>query len=153
MRGACPAPARPIASCWPFSDVTQREQLLRDPEGRREFAEKLIDSVREGLVVLGWDLRVHSANRSFYQAFRVDPTETEGRPIYELGNGQWNIPRLRQLLEDILPRQTRFDDFEVEHDFEHIGRRTMLLNACRLDHERLILLAIRDVTEQSCSTG
>ena len=131
-----------------ISDVTEREQLLFDLEGRREFAEKLIDSVREGLVVLGWDLRVHSANLSFYQAFQVDPAETEGRLIYELGNGQWNIPRLRELLEEILPRENQFDDFEVEHEFERIGRRIMRLNARRLDHEHLILLAIRDVTEE-----
>src|SRR5690606_11440546 len=131
-----------------ISDVTEREQLLFDLAGRREFAEKLIDSVREGLVVLGWDLRVHSANLSFYQTFRVDPAETEGRLIYELGNGQWDIPGLRRLLEEILPLETRFDDFEVEHEFEHIGRRIMLLNAARLDHEHLILLAIRDVTAQ-----
>jgi two-component sensor histidine kinase/PAS domain-containing protein len=141
-------PGPPDGILLAISDVTEREQLLRDLEGRRELAEKLIDSVREGLVVLGWDLRVRSANCSFYQSFRVDRAETEGRPLYQLGNGQWDIPRLRQLLEEILPRETRFDDFEVEHEFEHIGRRIMLLNACRLDHERLILLAIRDVTEQ-----
>jgi two-component sensor histidine kinase len=130
-----------------ISDVTERERLLFELEGRREFADKLIDSVREGLVVLGWDLRVRSANLSFYQTFHVDPADTVGRLIYELGSGQWNIPRLRELLEEILPLETRFDDFEVEHEFEHIGRRIMLLNACRLDHEHLILLAIRDVTE------
>ena len=128
-------------------DVTERQRLLFDLEGRREFAEKLIDSVREGLVVLGWDLRVRSANQSFYQIFQVDPGETEGRLIYELGNGQWNIPNLRELLEEILPRETQFDDFEVEHEFERIGRRIMILNARRLDHEHLILLAIRDVTD------
>jgi two-component sensor histidine kinase/PAS domain-containing protein len=130
-----------------ISDVTERERLLFDLEGRREFAEKLIDSVREGLVVLGWDLRVHSANLSFYEAFQVDPAETGGRLIYELGNGQWNIPRLRELLEEILPLENDFDDFEVEHEFERIGHRIMRLNARRLDQEHLILLAIRDVTE------
>jgi two-component sensor histidine kinase/PAS domain-containing protein len=131
-----------------IADTTEREQLLLDLEGRREFAEKLIDSVREGLVVLGWDLRVRSANQSFYRTFGVVPAETEGRLIYELGNGQWKIPRLRTLLEDILPRETRLDDFEVEHEFGRIGQRIMLLNARQLDHERLILLAIRDVTEE-----
>jgi two-component sensor histidine kinase/PAS domain-containing protein len=131
-----------------ITDITERERLLFDLEGRREFAEKLIDSVREGLVVLGWDLRVRSANQSFYRAFGVDPAETEGRLIYDLGNGQWNIPRLRALLEDILPLETQLDDFEVEHRFEGIGQRTMLLNARQLDHEHLILLAIRDVTEE-----
>ncbi len=131
-----------------ISDVTEREQLLFDLEGRQEFADKLIDSIREGLVVLSWDLRVRSANQSFYQTFEVDPAETEGRLIYELGNGQWDIPRLRELLEEILPNDNAFDDFEVEHEFEQIGRRIMLLNARRLDHEHLILLAIRDLTEE-----
>jgi two-component sensor histidine kinase/PAS domain-containing protein len=131
-----------------ISDITEREQLLFELEGRREFAEKLIDSVREALVVLSWNLRVRTANQSFYDTFRVDPAETEGRLIYELGNSQWNIPRLHQLLEEILPQDSEFDDFEVEHEFEHIGRRIMLLNARRLDHEHLILLAIRDVTEE-----
>jgi two-component sensor histidine kinase/PAS domain-containing protein len=146
--GRLSRPSAPDGILLAISDVTEREQLLRDLEGRRELAQKLIDSVREGLVVLGWDLRVRSANRSFYRAFRVEGAEIEGRPLYQLGNGQWDIPRLRELLEEILPRQTRFDDFEIEHEFEHLGRRVMLLNACRLDHERLILLAIRDVTEQ-----
>jgi two-component sensor histidine kinase/PAS domain-containing protein len=141
-------PGAPDCILLAITDVAEREQLLFDLEGRREFAEKLIDSVREGLVVLGWDLRVRSANLSFYQTFRVERSETEGRLIYELGNGQWNIPRLRRLLEDILPQETRFEDFELEHEFEHIGRRIMLLNAARLDYEHLILLSIRDVTEQ-----
>jgi two-component sensor histidine kinase len=129
-----------------ISDVTERERLLFDLEGSSELAEKLIDSIREGLLVLSRDLRVRSANQSFYQTFGVDPAETEGRLIYELGNGQWHIPRLRELLEKILPHDDAFDDFEVEHEFERIGRRIMLLNARRLDHEHLILLAIRDVT-------
>jgi PAS domain S-box-containing protein len=131
-----------------ITDITERERLLFDLEGCREFAEKLIDSVREGLVVLTWDLRVRTANHAFYRTFAVDPDETEGRLIYELGNGQWDIPRLRPLLQDILPNENEFDDFEVEHDFEQIGRRTMLLNARRLDHEHLILLVIRDVTAE-----
>ncbi len=131
-----------------IADITEREQLLFDLEGRREFAEKLIDSIRERLVVLRSDLRVRSANAAFYEAFGVDPADTEGRLIYELGNGQWRIARLRTLLEDILPGESRFDDFEVEHEFEGIGHRVMLLNARRLDHEHLILLAIRDITEE-----
>ena len=130
------------------TDVTERERLRFELEGQKEFAEKLIDSVREALVVLGWDLRVHSANKSFYDCFKVAREATEGRLIYELGNGQWDIPELRQLLEDILPKQDSFDDYQVQHDFEVIGRRIMLLNARRLDHLNLIVLAIRDVTNQ-----
>ena len=79
-----------------------------------EFAQSIVDTVREPLLVLDADLRVRSANRSFYQAFGVAPEETEGRLIYELGNGQWDIPRLRTLLEDILPRDNSFRDFEVD---------------------------------------
>jgi two-component sensor histidine kinase/PAS domain-containing protein len=130
-----------------ISDITEREELRLKLEGRQEFAEKLIDSVREGLIVLGLDLCVHSANQSFYDTFNVSPGATDGRLVYELGNGQWDIPELRQLLEDILPHEQTFDDYEVEHEFESIGRRIMLLNGRRLDHQNLILLAIRDVTQ------
>lgn len=131
-----------------IEDITERERLRFELEGEKEFVEKLIDSVRESLIVLGWDLRVHFANQSFYKLFAVTPEETAGRLIYELGNGQWNIPALRQLLEDILPKENTFDDYEVKHEFELIGERTMLLNARRLDHLNYVLLAIRDVTEQ-----
>lgn len=130
-----------------ISDITERERLAFELEGKTEFAEKLIDSVRESLLVLGWDLRVKYANQSFYEGFRVTPEETEGQLVYELGNGQWNIAELRELLEAILPEANCFDDYEITHDFEDIGRRTMMLNARRLDHTNLILLAIRDVTE------
>lgn len=131
-----------------IDDITERERLRFELEGEKEFGDKLIDSIRESLLVLGWDLRVHFGNQSFYDRFGVKREETEGRLVYELGNGQWDIPDLRQLLEDILPRENCFDDYEVKHDFEVIGRRIMLLNARRLDHTNLILLAIRDVTEQ-----
>jgi PAS domain S-box-containing protein len=129
-----------------ITDITERERRRFELEGEKEFAEKLIDSVRECLVVLGWDLRVQFANQSFYNLFAVRREETEGRLIYELGNGQWDIPELRQLLEDILPKENSFDDYEMEHRFETIGRRIMLLNARRLERMNLILLAIRDVT-------
>ena len=131
-----------------INDITERERQRHELEGRREFAEKLIDSIREGLLVLDWDLRVQSANKSFYDKFQVSPEETEGRLIYELGNGQWDIPELREALEKILPQKWAFDDYEVEHEFEGLGRRIMYLNARRLDHLDLIILAIRDVTEQ-----
>jgi two-component sensor histidine kinase/PAS domain-containing protein len=131
-----------------ISDVTEREVLLSELEGKSEFADKLIDSVREGLLILHADLRVHSANGGFYDTFHVTPEETIGHLVYDLGNGQWNIPELRQLLNDILPRETTFDDYEVEHKFEGVGMRSMLLNGRRLDHLDLIILAIRDITEQ-----
>ena len=92
-------------------------------------------------------------NRSFYRSFAVDPTETEGRLVYELGNGQWDIPALRQLLEDVLPERESFDDFEVTHDFPSVGRKVMLLNARRVvgdgdGRAASILLAIEDITER-----
>ena len=91
-----------------------------------------------------------TANRSFYRTFRVRPGDTEGRLLYDLGNGQWDIPALRELLGDVLPRDAAFDDLEVEHDFPGVGRKVMLLNARKLwregNHTELILLAIEDVT-------
>jgi two-component sensor histidine kinase len=131
--------------------VTQVEQTLFELEGQQEYSNKLVDSLRECLVVLDWDLRVKHANGPFYNAFKAKPAETEGRLIYELGNGQWNIPGLRKLLEEILPKEESFDDFEVMHEFATIGYRHMLLNARRLDHLNLIVLAIEDVTERDAS--
>ena len=107
--------------------------------------------MREPLLILNADLHVRSANRSFYETFRVGPPETEGRFIYDLGDGQWDIPALRTLLEEIIPENSHFDDFEVEHDFQTIGPKTMLLNARRFPPEgkwELILLAIADITER-----
>jgi len=118
----------------------------------REYAESIVDTVREGLAVLDADLRVISANRSFYETFEVKPDETEGQFLYDLGNREWDIPKLRELLEEILPTDTTFDNFEVEHEFKTIGRRVMHLNARRIyreiDETHLILLAIEDVTER-----
>ena len=120
-------------------------QGLHDARG---FAEMIVDTVREGLLVLDFDLRVRAANESFYRMFDVQPEETIGSLVYDLGNGQWDLPDLRRLLEQILPRNEVFNGFEVDHAFEGIGRRVMVLNARRLNDHRLILLAIEDVTEQ-----
>ena len=104
------------------------------------------------MLVLDGDLRVRMASRAFCRRFEVTTTETQSRLVYELGNGQWNIPRLRLLLEEIIPRDSVFDDFEVKHNFPNIGTRVMLLNARRLwrggHHSEFILLAIEDVTER-----
>jgi PAS domain S-box-containing protein len=117
-----------------------------------DFAESVINAVREPLVSLDQDLRVVTVNRSFCEFFRVKPEDCVGQLIYDLGNRQWDIPKLRELLETILPRSTSFDDYEVEHEFATIGRRVMLLNARQipraLGKERIILLAIEDVTER-----
>ena len=131
-----------------INDITDSERLRFALEGEKEFADKLIESIREGILVLGWDLRVQYANLSFYDGFAVTREETEGRFIWELGNGQWDIPELRGLFEQILPKKNAFDDYEMEHNFQKIGCRTLLLNGRRLDHTNLILLAIRDITEQ-----
>jgi PAS domain S-box-containing protein len=118
----------------------------------REYAEDIINTLREPLIALDQDLRVVSASRSFYAVFKVNPAETVGQLIYDLGNKQWDIPRLRELLETILPEKTTFDDYEVEHDFATIGQRIMLLNARQIEQawgkERIILLAIEDITER-----
>jgi len=118
----------------------------------QEYAESIINTIREPLIVLDQDLRVVTVSRSFYEVFQVRPEETVGELIYDLGNKQWNIPKLRELLETILPEKTTFDNYEVEHDFATIGRRIMLLNARQIQRvlgkERIILLAIKDVTER-----
>ncbi len=117
----------------------------------QNYAQNIVDTVREPLLILDATLRVQSANRAFYQTFHVSPGETEGRLIYELGNGQWDIPDLRTLLEDIVPKSSVFDDFELKHTFPVIGRRVMLLNARKLQaglHGELLVLAMEDVTER-----
>ena len=112
----------------------------------------ILGSVREPLMLLDSTLKIVKANHSFYRTFNVNPAQTEGMLIYDLGNGQWDIPKLKELLEDILPQNSTFNDFEVEHDFKTIGRKIMHLNARRIYGEenqtRLILLAIEDVTER-----
>ncbi len=130
------------------------EPIIHDPlliEQIESYAQDVVDTVREPLLILDSTLRVHSANRAFYQTFHVAADETENRRIYELGNGQWDIPALRTLLEDIVPMSSVFNDFELEHDFPFIGRRTMLLNARKLrqgSHRELLVLAMEDVTER-----
>jgi signal transduction histidine kinase len=118
----------------------------------RDYADAIIRTVRGPLLVLNKDLRIISANEAFYNAFKVAPNDTENRLLYDLGNRQWNIPKLRVLLEEILPEKNTIEDFEVEHDYKDIGQKTMLLNARTLqqgpDKTSLILLAIEDITER-----
>jgi len=117
-----------------------------------EYTKAIMDTLPGPLIILYEDLRVALANRSFYQAFKVKPGETKGQLIYNLGNRQWDIPKLRELLENILPRTTSFDNFEVKHTFPDIGKRIMLLNACRIyleaNRTKLIVLTIEDITER-----
>jgi PAS domain S-box-containing protein len=118
----------------------------------QKHIKSIVETMRESLLVLTADLKVISANQSFYQTFKVTSEETEGRFIYSIGNHQWDIPALRKLLEEIIPQNTRFNNFEVSQEFSVIGRRTMLLNARRIYREgkgtEMILLAIEDITER-----
>jgi formate hydrogenlyase transcriptional activator len=130
-------------------------QLKHDKRELQAFIEifdNILDSVREPLVVLDADLKIVKVNHAFYQTFKIQREKVEGIVLYEVGNRQWDIPKLRELLENILPRNTIFNDFEIEHTFEIIGRKIMHLNARRIyresDQTQLILLAIEDVTER-----
>lgn len=115
-----------------------------------EYAEAILRTSPVPLLVLESDMRVVAANDAFYKRFMVAPDQTAGRLVYELGNGQWNIPRLRELLEGILPRHASFENLEVTHSFESLGPRTMLLNARRMevqeDGPERIVLVIEDIT-------
>jgi two-component system, chemotaxis family, CheB/CheR fusion protein len=117
-----------------------------------DFAEAIVETVREPLVILNHNLRVVSANKAFYETFQVTPQETEDRLIYDLGEGQWDIPKLRELLDNILPARSTFRDFEVVHEFKRVGRKVMLLNAREVfdanAQARTILLAIEDTTDR-----
>ncbi len=134
-----------------MEDVTERRRSEADLKAIETYAQNIVDTVREPLLILDTTLRVRSGNRAFYQTFQVSLGETEDRLIYELGNGQWDIPDLRTLLEDIVPKSSVFNDFQLEHDFPSIGRRVMLLNARKLQaghHGELLVLAMEDVTER-----
>ncbi|MBW3586636.1 MAG: PAS domain-containing protein, partial [Cyanobacteria bacterium 0813] len=117
----------------------------------KNYAETIVETVREPLLVLDLNLRAITGNQAFYETFQVRPVQTEQRSIFDLGNGQWNIPQLRSLLEEIMAGNAEFKDFEVEHDFEQIGYKIMLLNARKMPpigDTQMILLAIEDITEQ-----
>jgi len=135
-----------------FVDITAQSRERRRLEDARQYAQTIIEAVQESLLVLDSDLRVVTANRSFHKTFRVDPESTVGKLVYDLGNGQWNIPELRAMLAEILSRETHLSNFEVEHDFPAIGRKTMLLNGRPFRSPKtggpLILLAIQDETER-----
>ena len=133
-------------------EMTERQRAEWSVREAREYAESIVETVREPLVVLDANLRVISVNYSFCQTFRVTPEDAGGKLIYDLGNRQWNIPKLQVLLEEVIPRNNQFQNFEVEHEFPTIGRRTMLLNARQIYSKgigaQMILLAIEDITER-----
>ena len=132
-----------------IEELKRTERLITEAH---EHAEAVIRTIPDPLVILTADLRFLSANESFYRAFKVSPEGTIGRRIYELDRGSWNIPALRRLLEDILPRNSFFDDFEVTHHFARLGRRSLLLNARMLKEPggktKEILVGIHDITDR-----
>ena len=135
-----------------MEDITERKLLEAEIHDALKYAESIVETVREPLVVLNSDLKILTANHSFYDTFKVTPEETIGNFIYDLGNRQWDIPKLRVLVEEILPLETVFNGYEVEHDFPGIGRKTILLNARQIFRENvgshIILLAMEDITER-----
>jgi two-component system CheB/CheR fusion protein len=131
-----------------FIDITERKKAEEDIREAKHVADEVIDTVRNPMLVLGEDLHVQEANTAFEVMFAVESDEIQGKLIYEISHGQWDIPELRRLLENILPDNAVMDDYELEHDFPQLGRRTLVLNARRIDHLQLILLAIEHVTER-----
>lgn len=136
-----------------FSDINKLKKaseddniLNREIQTAREFSEDIIDTIREPLLILDKDLRVLSANRSFYKMFNTVREQTADRFIYELDDKNWDLPRLRELLEQIIPKNNLFEDYEVEYNSEKAGRKKLLLNARQVFHgekeTKLILLAI-----------
>jgi two-component system, chemotaxis family, CheB/CheR fusion protein len=142
-------------------DINEIKRTLFRVKEAYDYANDIVETVREPLIILGAGMKVITANRSFYETFRVKPEETEGRYIYDLGNGQWNIPDLRQRLQNVLSEKKSFSDYEVSIEFPDIGRRTMILNAREIredvshptpasfrekEYDGMILLAIEDIT-------
>ncbi|TAE54275.1 MAG: PAS domain-containing protein, partial [Nostocales cyanobacterium] len=131
-------------------DITEIKFSSERIRASRDYAEAIVDTVKQSLVVLDVNLRVISANRYFYETFAMAREKTENKLIYELGHRDWDIPELRLLLEDILSNQTQFENLEVVHDFQQIGHKIMRLNARKLilENQELILLEIDDITQQ-----
>jgi two-component system CheB/CheR fusion protein len=133
-----------------LQDIDAMKITLAQVEAARSYAEAIVATVREPLLILGGDLRVKTANQSFYTLFRTTPSSTQGRFIYDVGDRAWDIPQLRELLEKVLPEKSTFQDYRISHDFPGIGPKTMLLNARRLAPEPgqppQILLALEEMT-------
>jgi PAS domain S-box-containing protein len=132
--------------------IAERKRGEEAFEKAQKYAESVGETIREPLWVLTAGLKVITANRSFYETFQVAPKETEGRFIFDVGNHPWDIPALREPLQEIIPQNTHFSNFEVDHAFPRIGRKRVLLNARRIYREGKgadrILLALEDITDQ-----
>jgi two-component system, chemotaxis family, CheB/CheR fusion protein len=129
-----------------FLEITDLKRAERRLEESKLIAEGIVDIIREAFVVLDADLNIRSANGMFYALFKANPKDTLDRRIYDVGDGQWNIPQLRDFLQKIIPKNARVVDYLVEHDFPGIGHKAMLLNARRIPQTKYILLAIEDST-------
>ncbi len=131
------------------SSLKKDNEIVHEPAA---LTQAIFEIVRDPLLILDANFCVQKANRSFYRAFNLSKEATENRRIYDLENGQWSIAELHRLLEEIILQDNGFDDFEIEHEFKHIGNRTLLFNARRLEQgsgrSSLILLAIKDITGQ-----
>jgi two-component sensor histidine kinase len=142
------APSAGLGQSLAFPDIPPFTTV----EDGRALTQAIVDTIREPLLVLDKDLRVVLASRSFYKTFKMDKRDVQGRPVYTLGDGQWDIPQLRLLLESIVPQHAVMDAYEVEKDFAGIGHRTMLLNARQVFYEgnahTTILVAIDDISER-----
>lgn len=139
---------------WNHQKTAQQEiERIKSQETRsaRRFAENIVDTVRESLLVLDEQMRVITANRRFYQTFDTDPQQTEGRSLFELGNGQWDIPELRQLLKQTTELRQAFENYRVEHQFAGVGFKKNLLNARHMqgvsEDQNKLLLAIEEVRD------
>ena len=134
------------ALTWPNS------RLIADLDDASALAQAIVDTIRDPLLVLDQDLRVVTANRAFHQTFRMSRQDIQGCPVYGLGDGQWDVPELRSLLEEVAPQHAVMEAYEIERNFPAIGRRSMLLNAREVFNRRnaptLILLTIEDVTDR-----
>jgi two-component system CheB/CheR fusion protein len=132
-------------------EVSSLQEEKREIEAARDYAQRIVETVREPLVILDADLCVVSANRAFYQTFQMEEENVENTSLFDLGRGEWDTPELRKLLDEVLPQETVLHDYEVNQDFRDLGERRILLNARELvsdgEDQRLILLAFTEVTE------
>jgi two-component system cell cycle sensor histidine kinase PleC len=128
--------------------ITHQEDRITELKKLLMYYKEITETIREPFIILDQNMRVVTANHAFYRSFKVKKKDTESKLIYELGNNQWDTPKLRELLERILPKRRVFNNFEVTHDFPDLGNRTILLNARQVDSKQLILLAMKDITDQ-----
>jgi hypothetical protein len=126
----------------------KKDKLIGSKEIALHYMKTLVDVARESFLILDSNLKVLSANPIFYDSFQVKPKQTENKLLYQLGNGQWDIPELKKLMEEILPKEKTVNNYEVTHVFEKIGKKTMLLNAGQIDSVQLIILAIEDISSR-----